>query len=297
MGPRGARVRFREATTEVLFKLALAAANLPALFGPYRRRSNLAYGPDPRHRLDVYLPDKPAGSLAPLVLFWHGGRWSSGDKAEYRFVGSALAELGYATMIANYRCYPKVKMAGFMDDAARAALWAAEHAAELGADPRQIYLMGHSAGAHMAALLALDRRHFAALGRAAPRIAGMIGLSGPYDFLPLCETDVQDMFGPPERYPQSQPIHFVRSDAPPTLLIHGSTDALVSPWNSRNLAAALESLGVPVTLKLYAEIGHGDTIGALSLPARGRAATLPDIADFVNSRGAQAALDAAEAIA
>ncbi len=243
MGLRSARERFREAATEVSLNLALAAANLPALFGPYRRRTNLVYGADPRHRLDVYSPDRPAGSPAPLVLFWHGGRWSSGDKAEYRFVGSALAELGYTTMIANYRRYPKVKMAGFMDDAARAALWAAEHAADFEADPRQIYLMGHSAGAHMAALLALDARHFAALGCAAPRIAGVIGLSGPYDFLPLREADVQDMFGPPELYPQSQPINFVRRDAPPMLLIHGSTDALVSPWNSRNLSAALEASG------------------------------------------------------
>jgi acetyl esterase/lipase len=294
---RGAGRRFREAATEVSFELALAAANLPALFGPYRRRTNLAYGADPRHRLDVYLPDKPAGVPAPLVLFWHGGRWSSGDKAEYRFVGSALAELGYATMIANYRHYPQVKMAGFMDDAARAALWAAEHAADFDADPSRIYFMGHSAGAHMAALLALDARHFAATERAAPRIAGVIGLSGPYDFLPLREADVQDMFGPPELYPQSQPINFVRRDAPPMLPIHGSKDALVSPWNSRNFAAALEALGVPVTLKLYAEIGHGDTIGALSIPARSRAATLRDIAEFVKSRGGQAAFDAAEGIA
>jgi acetyl esterase/lipase len=231
------------------------------------------------------------------VLFWHGGRWSSGDKVEYRFVGSALAELGYATMIANYRRYPQVKMAGFMDDAARAAVWAAQHAADFEADPHQIYLMGHSAGAHMAALLALDARYFAALGGAAPRIAGVIGLSGPYDFLPLREADVQDMFGPPELYPLSQPVNYVRRGAPPMLLIHGSMDGLVSQWNSRNLASALEALGVPVTLKLYADTGHGDTIGALSVPARGRAATLRDIADFVNSRGAQAAFDAAEGIA
>jgi acetyl esterase/lipase len=297
MGLRGAAARFREVATGISFELALAAANLPALFGPYQRRTNLAYGADPKHRLDVYLPDRPAGTPAPLVLFWHGGRWSSGDKAEYRFVGSALAELGYATMIANYRHYPQVKMAGFMDDAARAALWAAEHAADFQADPSRIYLMGHSAGAHMAALLALDARHFAATGRAAPRIAGVIGLSGPYDFLPLREADVQDMFGPPELYRESQPINYVTLGAPPMLLIHGSMDGLVSPWNSRNLAAALEALGVPVRLKLYAEIGHGDTIGALSVPARGRAPTLRDIADFVASRDPQAAFDAAEGIA
>jgi acetyl esterase/lipase len=294
---RSVRVGLADAAIQVIQTLQLAAANLPALFGPCRRRADLAYGADSRHRLDVYLPHKPAGSRAPLVLFWHGGRWSSGDKAEYRFVGSALAELGYATMIANYRCYPKVKLAGFMDDAARAALWAAEHAADFEADPRQLYLMGHSSGAHMAVLLSLDPRYFTALGRVAPRIAGVVGLSGPYDFLPLREADVQDMFGPPALYPQSQPINFVHRDAPPMLLIHGSKDGLVSPWNSRNIAAALTALGVPVTLKLYAGIAHGDTVAALSVPGRSRAATLNDIAEFVKSRGAQAAFDAATGIA
>jgi acetyl esterase/lipase len=293
MGPRSAGTQLTWAATEVLLKLAFTAANVPALFGPYRRRTDLAYGADPRHRLDVYLPDKPASSPAPLVVFWHGGRWNSGDKAEYRFVGSALAELGYATMILNYRRYPQVKMAGFMDDAARAALWAVEHAADFEADPRRLYLMGHSAGAHIAALLSLDTRYFAALAPGIPPIAGMIGLSGPYDFLPLREADVQDMFGPPELYPQSQPINFVRRGAPPMLLIHGAADGLVSPWNSRNLSAALGALGVPVVLKLYSEIGHGDTVGALSLPGRRRAATLSDIADFVKARDGQAAFDAA----
>src|SRR5580700_8492059 len=277
-------------------KLAFMAANASAVFGAYRRHADIAYGTHPRHRLDVYVPEAASGGSRPMVVFWHGGRWSFGDKAKYRFVGAALAELGYVAVLPNYRLYPEVKLAGFMDDAARAGRWAAAHAALYGADADRLYLMGHSAGAHLAALVTLDRRYFAADG-GAPRIAGVIGLSGPYDFLPLKEADVQDMFGPPELYPRSQPINFVRRDAPPMLLIHGSTDGLVSPWNSRNLAAALEALGVPVTLKLYAEIGHGDTIGALSVPARGRAATLPDVADFVKSCGGQAAFDAAEGIA
>jgi acetyl esterase/lipase len=277
---------------EAFLKLAFLAVNAPAVFGAYRRRRDIAYGPDPRHRLDWYLPERPASRAVPLVVFWHGGRWSSGDKAEYRFAAAALAELGYVTAVPNYRLYPRVKMPGFMEDAASAAAWVADHAAELaaelGADAGPLYFMGHSAGAHIAALLALDSRYFAALRRPAPRIAGVIGLSGPYDFLPLREDDVRDMFGPPELYPVSQPINFVTPAAPPMLLIHGAKDTMVSPRNSENLAAALTAQGVPVTLKMYPKLMHGDTVAALSLPARRRAGTLADIAAFVGHRDSDA---------
>ncbi len=225
---------------------------MPAAFGSYKRQADIAYGTrSDSSRLDVYVPGKSGGRAAAVVVFWHGGRWSFGDKADYRFVGAALAELDCVAVLPNYRHYPEVQMAGFMEDAARAALWAAAHAGDFGADPNRVYLMGHSAGAHMAVLLALDPRYFAAAGRAAPPIAGLIGLSGPYDFLPLLEPDVQDMFGPPERYPDSQPINFVRPDAPPMLLVHGLKDESVAPKNSRNLATALSARGVAVTLKLY----------------------------------------------
>jgi acetyl esterase/lipase len=273
-------------------KLAFMAANVSDAFGAYRRHADISYGTHPRHRLDVYVPDAAAGTTRtaagesasggsrPVVVFWHGGRWSFGDKANYRFVGAALAELGYVAVLPNYRLYPEVKLAGFMDDAAQAGRWAAAHAALYGADTDRLYLMGHSAGAHLAALVTLASRYFAAAG-APPRIAGVIGLSGPYDFLPLKEADVQDMFGPPQNYPQSQPINFVRPDAPPMLLIHGSKDETVAPKNSVNLAASLRALGVPVTLKLYPNLLHADTVAAISLPARGRAPTLADVAAFV----------------
>jgi acetyl esterase/lipase len=262
-------------------RLAFVAANLPAAFGDYRRHADVPYGADPQHRLDVYVPDEATVEPRPLIVFWHGGRWSDGDKTDYRFVGAALADLGYVAVLANYRHYPQVKMPDFMDDAARAALWAAAHAAEFGADAHRLYLMGHSAGAHLATLVTLDPRYFAAAGQPAPPIAGVIGLSGPYDFLPLLEADVQDMFGPPPIYPESQPINFVRSDAPPMLLVHGLRDDTVWPKNSRNLATALDARGVSVTLKLYPKLVHADTVAALSLPARGRAPTLADIATFV----------------
>jgi len=264
-------------------RVEFLAANVPAAFGAYTRRTDIPYGDDPQQRLDVYLPDKPPTRPRPLAVFWYGGRWTSGDKNDYRFVGAALAELGYAAVLPNYRHYPQVKMPGFMDDAARAALWAVTHAGDFDADPQRLYLMGHSAGAHMAALVALDNRYFIAAGGRVPPIAGVVGLSGPYDFLPLLDADLQAMFGPPEIYPDSQPIDFVRSGAPPMLLVHGLKDDIVLPKNSRNLAAALRAVDVPVVLKLYPKLGHADTVAALSEPARGRAPTLANIAAFVNS--------------
>jgi len=293
-------------------RVAFMAANAPAVFGDYTRHTDIAYGDDPQHRLDVYVPHgayvpegahvpddggpadtasapmpiadatRPIAPAArPIVVFWHGGRWSYGDKSDYRFVGAALAGLGYVAVLPNYRHYPQVKMPGFMDDAARAAVWSFAHAGDFGADVNRLYLMGHSAGAHMAALVTLDPRYFAATGAPVPKVAGVIGLSGPYDFLPLLEADVQDMFGPPEKYRDSQPINFVRADAPPVLLVHGLNDDTVWPKNSRNLASALNERGVPVTFKLYPRLDHADTVAALSLPARGRAPTLADIAAFV----------------
>lgn len=269
------------ATSAGCTRAAYFAANFPALFGTYKRHTDLAYGDGPQQRVDVYAPRKAGSAPRPIVVFWHGGRWTFGDKSDYRFVGAALAGLGCVAVVANYRHYPEVKMPGFMDDAARAAHWARAHAADYGADPRRLYLMGHSAGAHMAALAALDTRYFAAIG-VPPPIAGVIGLSGAYDFLPLQEDDVKDMFGPPPLYPDSQPINFVRADAPPMLLVHGLKDDTVWPRNSINLAAALQALGVPVSLRLYPNLTHADTVAALSAPLRGRAPILADIREFLS---------------
>jgi acetyl esterase/lipase len=260
-------------------QIEFLAANVPALFGAYRRHSDISYGPDPRQRLDLYVPDKAASVRCPVVVFWHGGRWSDGDKSQYRFVGAALAESGCVAVLPNYRHYPSVKMPGFMQDSALAAAWAVKYAHE-SQDAEHFFLMGHSSGAHLATLVTLDRRYFSAIG-AVPGITGVIGLSGPYDFLPLLEADLQDMFGPAELYPQSQPINFVRADAPPMLLIHGERDETVAPKNSRNLAAALQAKGATVTLRMYPKLQHADTIAALSEPARRRAPILADIATFI----------------
>ena len=256
------------------------AANTPALFGNYTRDADVAYGAGPRRTLDVYLPDQPAASR-PLIVFWYGGSWMKGDKEQYRFVGAALALRGYVAVLPDYRVYPEVRFPGFMDDAALALKWAQDNAARLGADPRRIYVMGHSAGAHIAALLALDARYLERAGGDPRRVRGLIGLSGPYALEP--DTDVlRTIFAAPYGEGDWQPVQFVTAASPPALLLHGGADRVVWVAHSEKLQATLRAAGVQADLRRYAGAGHADTVAALSVPARGRAPVLDDISAFVS---------------
>jgi acetyl esterase/lipase len=143
--------------------------------------------------------------------------------------------------------------------------------------------MGHSAGAQIAALIALDQRYLAAAGVASPQIAGLIGLSGPYDFLPINEGYLLDLF-PEETREASQAINFASADAPPTLLIHGGDDDIVEEGNSERLAARLRSFGVAVSLKRYDGVGHGRVVVALAPPLDFIAATLDDCIAFIQQQ-------------
>jgi acetyl esterase/lipase len=215
-----------------------------------------------------------------VIIFWHGGGWVDGNKTFYRFVGAALAQLGYVTILPNYRVYPQVRFPAFLDDAARAVLWVEQHAADYGGDSHRIVLMGHSAGAHMAAMLAVNHSYLLHAGARTQDIIGLIGLSGPYDLKP--NTDVLNtIFSAPYSPKDWQVLPYVRSDAPPALLVHGGGDNLVSPNNTIDMAAVLQAHGVHVETRLYPGRSHADTVAALSVPARGRAPVLKDVADFM----------------
>lgn len=243
---------------------------------------DIPYGDGPRAKLDVYRPytERPA----PLVVFYYGGGWESGDKDAYTFVAAALAAHGIVTVVPDYRVYPDVRFPDFLTDAARAARWAKDHAAEFGGDPDRIVLAGHSAGAHIAAMLAFDRQWLDAVDLDPQRdLAGLVGIAGPYDFLPLHSETLKTIFGPPERLATTQPINFVADGAPPTLLIVGGADRTVDPCNSERLAARIESVGGRVTLTRYRGIGHATILGAVAKPLRFLAPTLRDTVDFIAS--------------
>jgi acetyl esterase/lipase len=260
--------------------ILLTAANAPAMFAPVRRTANVAFGAGARDRLDVYQPAKPSAQALPVIIFWHGGGWVDGRKGFYRFVGAALAQLGYVTILPNYRVYPEVRFPAFLDDAARAVLWVQQHAADYGGDAHRIVLMGHSAGAHMAAMLAVNHSYLQRVGANTHDIIALIGLSGPYDLKPNTPV-LNTIFSAPYTPRDWQVLPYVTADAPPALLVHGAADDLVSPNNTYDMAAALRAHGVHVQMHVYPGRSHADTVAGLSVPARARAPVLKDVADFM----------------
>ena len=215
---------------------------------------DVAYGPDPRQRYDVYA----AGPDAPVVVFVHGGSWDTGSKAMYRFVGNALRKAGFLAVVVEYRLAPQAVFPGFVEDAAAAL---AKVRAEV-ADGRPVLLVGHSAGAQIAALLAYDPRYLAAHGLApCEAIAGFVGLSGPYDFLPLDQDRYKRIF-PEATRPESQPIAFAGNPGPPALLLHGTDDETVHAEDTELMAAALRRGGTLVEALLLGGVDHSGTIGA-----------------------------------
>ena len=235
--------------------------------------------------LDVY---RPRGAHdAPVVVFFYGGSWKSGKRQWYRWAGEALAKRGLVVVIPDYRLWPKVRLDGFMQDAAHAVAWTEAHVSEYGGDPSSLFLMGHSAGAHIGALLATDGHWLAAVGMHPSQLAGFIGLAGPYDFLPLKDPDFIDMFGSTHQAQlRSQPVHFVDGDEPPMLLMQGSADKVVQPRNATSLAAAMKREDESVEVKMFPGIGHVAILLAMSRPFRGKAPVLDDAVAFIKEHAA-----------
>jgi acetyl esterase/lipase len=247
----------------------------------FTKTSSIAYGDDPRQKLDIYRP-VTALPNAPVVVFFYGGSWNSGSKDDYGFVGEALASRGIVVVIADYRLYPQVRYPAFLQDGAKAVSWTHQHIAEYGADPKQLYLMGHSSGAYNAAMLALDPRLLAAVGLSPSMLKGWIGLAGPYDFLPIENRDVRPVFFYPDSPPDSQPINHVSHDAPPSLLIASVDDNLVNPKrNTGGLANKLRAAGVPVEEFYFAKTSHATLVASMSRPLRWLAPVLDRVTAFI----------------
>lgn len=245
----------------------------------YSRSTNIVYAPAQNLKLDVYTPY--GSQNAPVVVFFYGGRWSEGSKNLYEFVGAALAKQGFVAVLPDYRLYPQVKFPAFVEDAAQAVRWAHENAARYGGDVGRVFVMGHSAGAYNAAMLAADESYLSAVGGSRIWLSGMIGLAGPYDFLPITDPDLKDMFGPPERYADTQPINHVDGRNPPLLLLHGENDESVWPKNTRNFAAKVRAAGGWVETVIYPKMSHGWIVATLSQPLQGQSDVMSYVKDFV----------------
>jgi acetyl esterase/lipase len=213
----------------------------------YELDANIAYGDLDRQTLDVYQPTSSRETLSPVVVFFYGGAWRSGQRHQYRFVGHALARAGYTVVIPDYRLAPKVAFPAFLEDGAKALRWIQDHIAEHGGDPHRIFLMGHSAGAYNAMMLALNRRYTAAERVDGGSIRGVVGIAGLYNF-GLDDPYLQQVFGAATDPRDTQPISFAQFGGPPVLLVTGDADETADPQNSRSLAQALEAANSPVTL-------------------------------------------------
>ena len=239
-----------------------------------------ACGPDPRQRLDVWVPGgapEQSGAKLPVIVFFYGGSWNSGLRDGYGFAARALAARGFVVVVPDYRLVPQVRWPAFVEDGAAAMRWTLANIAGHGGDPARIAVMGHSAGAHIALLLALDRRW-----GVADHIKAAVGLAGPYDFLPFVAGGAADMaLGNAADLRETQPITFARLDAPPLLLLHGETDTTVLPRNSQRLANAVTDLGGRAEVRIYPDVGHIGILLALSKPFRGRASALVDTSNFL----------------
>jgi acetyl esterase/lipase len=257
--------------------LALGTLNLPARFGDHERAADVAYGGAERHRLDIYTP-AAAHRPAPVVVFFHGGHWRSGDKGRYRFAADALTALGYAVVVPNYRLWPEAGFPDFVADGAAAVAWVHAHVGDYGGDPDRLFLMGHSAGAHIAALLALDPAYLEAAGGDESWIDGMIGLAGPYERLS------EDVFGPPSAQAAARPVNFVHPGQPPLLLLHGRDDETVPVRNSVSLATAAREAGGRTEFYVYDGIGHVGILTALAWPFRSRAPVVDEVDRFMRGR-------------
>jgi acetyl esterase/lipase len=241
---------------------------------------NQSFGSNTRHKLDIYRPKSSCPDGA-IVIFWYGGNWTNGDRSTYGFAGAALAARGITTIVPDYRHYPETKFPGFVDDAALAYAWVVKNIAQANGKVRPVFVMGHSAGAHTAALIAYDQSYIARAGAGLPKPAGLIGLAGPYAFDPTTWPSTKDIFATAKSADSARPVAFVKPGAPPALLLHGADDTTVKLYNTRDLAAALKAVNTPVETAEYPGIGHVGLVLTLAAPLRWRAPTLNAAVSFV----------------
>ncbi len=243
------------------------------------RTTNVGYGGMRQNRLDVYRPRVRSGP-SPVIIFLYGGRWQTGSKEDYQLLGSAFTKRGFVVVVPNYRTYPEVIFPGWIEDAAQAVRWAHQNIRRFGGDSTQLYVVGHSAGAHTAVMLGLDRHYLRDAGLPTGAVRGFVSLAGPVDTT-WTDPDVQALMGARESWPATYPRTFVDDTAPALLFLHGGGDKTVSPSNSIRLAGRISARGGCARAILYPGVGHVEILVALSEPRLGIAPVMKDIISFI----------------
>ncbi len=253
-------------------------------------KATISTGDSAAQKLYVWTPETPASDAEklPVLLFVHGGSWRSGDPADYGFVGRAFVPKGFIVVLAGYRMHPEAVYPAMLEDAASAIAWTKAEIEQYGGDPEQIVVAGHSAGAYNVVTAALEEQWLGRLGAETSDIAGVVGLSGPYDFYPFDSDSTKNSFGPADNPEATQPVNHVRGDAPPMLLIHGEKDTLVYPRNTRELEKRITQAGGSVETRFYPDMAHNDPLISLAAPWRNSRDIDNVIADFAKRVAAQA---------
>lgn len=265
-------------------RLGVFNAVIPKDGGVTVAAKGVAYGPEPRQKLDVYAPS--GGSSKGVVVFFYGGSWNSGERGDYGFAARAFASRGYTSVVFDYRLVPEVRYPVFVEDSAKVVAWVHRNIGTYGGDPDRIFLVGHSAGAYIEMMVAVSPEFLRAEGLKPQTIKAVAGISGPYAFLPLAVDETREAFKGVADLPATQPVNRVARGqyAPPMLLVHGEADTLVYPRNTKQLAAALRKNGHSVEEKYYPGVDHVGTLLSLSRPLRDRAPVLDDVVHFLEKQ-------------
>lgn len=269
--PKPAHLRHAMKTAVVFLLLAA-----PVLGAELKTHRDLPYAPPPhgRRTLDLYAPAE--GQARPVLVWIHGGGWRQGDKSQVQQKPRAFVERGFVFVSVNYRLAPDVTVAEMTADIARAIRWVHDHAGEYGGAPQAIFVAGHSAGAHLAALVCTDERYLKAEGLPLSAVKGCIPVdTAAYDVpakvknaRPLLAPANAAVFGSDEAsHKQLSPVTFVAPDKgiPPFLILHVA-DRLESRDQSQAFAKALQAAGVPAHVVPAAGKNHGTINRDLGAP-------------------------------
>ncbi len=270
---------------------ALGVINSVSKIYTVETKQNIAFDSHPKLQYDLYYPKSKNTSLneTPVIVFFYGGSWNRGDKSEYEFVGRRLASMGYIIAVPNYRLYPEVKYPAFLEDnikavkAIQSEIKKTEYAALKPAE--KFIMMGHSAGAYNAAMLAFDPTWASQIqSDKNALIKGFIGMAGAYNIYPIKDTEVQPVFHHPDYPPESQPIQFAGKTQPPSLILSPETDTLVSiERNSQTLHNALSEAGNTSVIKTIEGTDHVTLIATLSPLLFFKGSSTEPIKEFVDN--------------
>jgi hypothetical protein len=198
-------------------QLGIFVINFPTLFSNQKVVRNLSFGSNYGSKLDLYYPKK-SDKPSPVIVFFHGGKWMNGKKQDYRFVADAFTKKGYIVIIPDYVKYPITKFPTWQEDGAKAVVWAYNNVKNYNGDKNNLFVMGHSAGAHMGALLIANNEYLLKEKASRSYIKAFVGIAGPYNFIPD-DKDLEDMFAPKENYPNMQVSTYIDGKQPPMLLL------------------------------------------------------------------------------